>query len=171
MEAEWLYEVDASGETPLSRASKSGHIELAERMLAYEQEAPDPCTAPPLSHAAYFGLGRTAQALISDGADPNKLDQRGETALHIAARHGHEDIVESLLSGDSDVNVRDNMGMTPLHWTGMNGRSDIAEALVESGADADIRDKCFGGRTALDLAEMMDYGDVVQVLKTQVSSW
>ena len=38
------------------------------------------------------------------------LVQSGETALHHAARYGHEQVVQTLLKGDADVNATDKVG-------------------------------------------------------------
>ena len=38
------------------------------------------------------------------------LVQFGKTALHHAARYGHEQVVQTLLKGDADVNATDKVG-------------------------------------------------------------
>lgn len=42
----------------------------------------------PLSSAALFGEVAVARYLLDNGADPNKLDDRGSVALHNAAKSG-----------------------------------------------------------------------------------
>ena len=37
--------------------------------------------------------------LLDAGADPNKADNRGETPLHWAERHGQPNVVRQLLDG------------------------------------------------------------------------
>lgn len=42
-------------------------------------------------------------------------NQDGQTAVHIAARAGRDNILEKLIESGATVNVRDSFGYTPLH--------------------------------------------------------
>jgi hypothetical protein len=58
----------------------------------------------------------TAHVLLNHKADPHIMNKDGWTALHIACRIGHRDIVELLLQHfPALVNVRSNNGRFPLH--------------------------------------------------------
>ena len=47
--------------------------------------------------------------------DPNVRDQRGYTALHLAALQGHQEIITHLLAKpNTDPNVRNQEGDTPI---------------------------------------------------------
>ena len=91
----------------------------------------------------------------------NQQNAIGETALHIATRHGYHDLVSLLLFHQADPNIQDNTKMwkqTPLHIAVMN--SDILTTIVlinHQNIDLSIKDA--GGETALEYArrEALDY--------------
>ena len=62
-----------------------------------------------------------------------------------------------------DVNAKDWLGYAPLHWAVYFGYSDVAEILIEKGASSDLISDT--GRTPIELAEAMDYGDLAELLK------
>lgn len=53
-------------------------------------------------------LSRSAELLQS-------CDRYGKTGLHIAAMHGHYQMVEILLGQGAEINAADKNGWTPLH--------------------------------------------------------
>ena len=67
----------------------------------------------------------------------NKVDGLGRTALHYAARLGHDDIVAALLAAGADVGARDAAGFTPLMRAvqGGDANAPVVERLLAAGAD------------------------------------
>ena len=91
------------------------------------------------------------EALLSYGADPNKTDISGKTALHHYVASPVSDIficpaMRQLLQHGADVNARDHDGMTPLmvcsYFEGHKARR--MNILLESGANIFETDN-FGG--------------------------
>jgi ankyrin repeat protein len=61
------------------------------------------CT--PLARAAAHGQLNSVRALLKSGADVNKKDPIGFSALMLAARHGDQDVVTTLLDAGADPNA------------------------------------------------------------------
>lgn len=71
-------------------------------------------TATAVLDAGFQGDTETLEKLLYEGADPNVQNAQGETALHLAVRHGHEQTAACLLAYGADHTVVDNRGHTPL---------------------------------------------------------
>ena len=77
-----------------------------------------------------------AQFLIDAGADVKLRDERGRSALDIAAENGSLPGVEFLTSHGSDPNDRSQLtGDTALHRAAENGFPDVVAALLVKGAN------------------------------------
>lgn len=72
-------------------------------------------------------LSRSAELLQS-------TDRNGRTGLHIAAMHGHFQMVEILLGQGAEINATDRNGWTPLHCAAKAGHLDVVKLLCEAGA-------------------------------------
>ena len=59
-------------------------------------------------------------------------DKQGNTALHIAARHGHASVTKTLIMNGADVQMlrRGSGGMLPVHMACLSGYSDCVELLI-----------------------------------------
>ena len=64
-----------------------------------------------------------------------------DTPLHLAAAHGHRDVVTILVRQKAEVNSVNEHGNTPLHYACFWGYTDIAEDLIEAGALVTIQNK------------------------------
>jgi ankyrin repeat protein/beta-lactamase regulating signal transducer with metallopeptidase domain len=122
----------------------------------------------PLHQAAAKGDIEQVRSLISKGVDVNETDQTGQTALHLAARHGHKAVVELLLDRDADVHAQrkrwPQLGATPLHEAAKHGHKEIVEVLLANGSEVNERD---GSRwTALHYAARNGHKEIVKVLLT-----
>ena len=56
--------------------------------------------------AAQCGHTNIIQYLLDEGADVNKLDERGGSTLMYASSHGHTETVRLLLNYGADVNTQ-----------------------------------------------------------------
>ena len=69
-----------------------------------------------LLQAATEGHDMVVRQLLASGAPVNVTDERGTTALMIAARNGDLGMLQALLSRGADGSVRDSQGRTVLDW-------------------------------------------------------
>lgn len=77
-----------------------------------------------------FSIKSVFVFLYSSGAFVNATNNRGDTALHIAAYRGHVDIIMTLLRAKADVNLRNEKGKTPQQEALEGGHQHIAENIV-----------------------------------------
>nr|XP_027071603.1 ankyrin-3-like [Coffea arabica] len=108
---------DKEGQSAMSLAVKSGNIGVVQVLIesGYSMEHSvdlflhDAAAMNRLDILEILCLG------YSD-IDMNSTDSRGQTALHLAAHHGHLDVVRFLVSEGSDPDVVDGKGWAPLHY-------------------------------------------------------
>ena len=104
-------------------------------LVVLEMTKPDNTPPPPTTTDAFFDAAgggdlNTVQTMLENGLDVNVKDTSfGHTALIVAARKGHRQIVALLLAKGADVNVTDNYGNTALGWARKTTRAD-SEAVV-----------------------------------------
>jgi len=87
---------------------------------------------------------------------------RDETALHIAAVHGHKEVVEVLLRAHAAVDAEDNLLFTPLHGAAHGGHEKVAEVLLRAHAAVDAKGS--RGVTPLHVAAENGHKDVAELL-------
>lgn len=66
----------------------------------------------------------------------NQQNIAGATAMHIACREKHLEIVQILIENGANLNIADNEGWTPLMRAAMAADASIVELLLQKGAQA-----------------------------------
>lgn len=94
-----------------------------------------------LFHVA--GSGDLAQviSLLERPLDPNACNDRGKSALHVAALSGHADIARCLLQSGAEADKANDDGHTPLQISAFTGHGEVSRCLLEAGADMDRTDR------------------------------
>lgn len=85
-------------------------LSCLERILQAGGNASDPVLLQAASACGYAGAVRL---LLSMGADPNSVDQNGQTPLHLAFSNEQAAAAKALVGGGADMNATDREGMTP----------------------------------------------------------
>jgi ankyrin repeat protein len=75
------------------------------------------------------------RALLLAGAALELKTNSGVTALHLAARNGHDKIIEILLAKGADLSSSDKAGLSALHYAAAAGHVDCCALLLRGGAN------------------------------------
>ena len=123
----------------LVTAAQTGDI-AALRAALPPGAQPDPETlVRPLYIAAQRGHEDAVEYLLERGAPANASTDSG-TALAIASRGNHTEIVTALLAAGADPNLPGGEdGRMPLHHAAERGATEAARLLLEHGADVNAR--------------------------------
>lgn len=109
-------------------------------MATVSARDPLPRFASPLDmeliRAAGVGVPSEVSALLERGAVADAVDPARTTALLVASREGHREVVRMLLAVGADVNGRGG-AMTPLAAAVLRGHGQVAALLLRHGADVD----------------------------------
>ena len=162
--------VDEQGRTPLFKAVSGRHKEIVELLIA---KGADINTDTGLHRLAVFSSSRNlseleqkqkkesdsekieiAKLLISNGVDVNRIIS-GDTALHIAAQNGNEEMAKLLIRSGSNINESNKGSQTPIHKAAFEGRDKIVNLLIQNGANVNTviqSSGSFNGMTPADLA-------------------
>ncbi|XP_078578722.1 uncharacterized protein LOC144863426 [Branchiostoma floridae x Branchiostoma japonicum] len=130
-----LNKADKSGKTPLHYAARQGQLDAVGILFSYGVDAritgDGEWHRTPLHKAARKGNSAIADLLLN--RCPSLLDMqddKGYTALHVAARDGHTDFVKSLLNGGANVELRTAADCTALQLAVRKGE-DTRQKIIE----------------------------------------
>jgi len=100
----------------------------------------------------YKGIGEEEEALIlkmiSAGAYPKTMNDKGETVLHIAAKHDNSPLLRALAQKGASCNIKDREGNTALHYLIKTQHVFILSQFMRDNSDI-INDKNKAGLTPL----------------------
>src|ERR1017187_9104772 len=76
------------------------------------------------------------KSLLDSGADPNRRDANGSTALIQAGAGGQAAATHALVAAGANPNLTSSGGRTPLLEAALGGRVEIARLLISAGGGA-----------------------------------
>jgi len=132
---------DRLGAKPLSRAARSGHLQMVDLLLARGApiDARNLAGATALYYAAEGSHITIAQRLIEAGADVNLTGRSGISPIAAAAYAGNEIIFDALLARGADVRVPDDTGKPPIVYAAAGARFEIVKRLLARNLDVNAR--------------------------------
>nr|XP_054486106.1 ankyrin repeat and EF-hand domain-containing protein 1 [Agelaius phoeniceus] len=137
---------------------------------AFDQGVPvdmkDKYYKTPLMVACASGNRVLVEFLLEKGADVNATDNFLWTPLHHACYNGHLDIAEVLVKAGAAVNAPSVGEATPLMRAVEACRLDMVYFLITAGADVQALNS--NGRSALDLAEVLEDATIIELLENQL---
>jgi len=92
-------------------------------------------------------------------------NDEGQTALHVAARHGHVDCLVRLLESRSKQEARDRWGQTALHLAAAHGQENCVKELVDRGSEKNAQSA--KGNSPLHLAARNGHSRCITLLGSQ----
>jgi ankyrin repeat protein len=154
------------GATPLMLAVRNGNLEMVEEfLLARSPTLLNAHTQDGWSalHIAVRGdYLRIADALISNGADPNStVHNSGATPLMMALS---AEMTVLLLERGADASASDEYGCNSLMTAASEGRVDIMKLLLAADPTVDVNQQTDKGQTALSIAVMHFHLPAVELL-------
>ncbi|KAL3440159.1 ankyrin repeat-containing domain protein [Aspergillus insuetus] len=122
-----------------------------------------------LLRAARYGRTDLARKLLEQRIPLNSARREGHTALSLAAKFGHEEIVQLLIAHGADIETkcddsRPMGGHTPLWFAAGEGHAHIITILLDAGASTAGGEEVDGRLMPLSVASVRGHEDVVRVL-------
>ena len=143
-----------------------------EESVADKQAVPAPLKSPQeirqhladyLFEAARIGEDNIIREFALSHYDLNVRDEKGYSALILAAYHGHSSTVDLLIKNKADPCAKDNNGNTALMGALFKGELSIARKLATADCDPDLRNNA--GQTAAMYAAVFGRVEILQQLK------
>ncbi|KER22832.1 hypothetical protein T265_14770, partial [Opisthorchis viverrini] len=112
--------------------------------------------------AARTGNKHKLADLLDSRVDIDVANSNGLTALHLAAKEAHTEVVHELLKRGANVHAATKKGNTALHVASLAGHLEIVKLLIEFGADVNCQSQ--NGFTPLYMAAQENHVEVVNLL-------
>lgn len=130
-----LHGIDKSHRTALHIACKRHVPSLAEELVRCKSCVPykvDQDLKTPLHYACYWGNPDLVTPLLDRNhgkAFVDAQDRNGDTALHIACRHGHRKVIKELQRRKANQHIQNHAGKTPAELA-IEEENDLAAKML-----------------------------------------
>lgn len=149
---------------PLADAVRRGDAgEIRRQLERVPVDTPGSDGGTLLFEAIRLGKLPSVEALLDGGADPNRANAAGDTAVHVAAFEGDAAILRAVLAHDGDADARNpNTGATPLMQALLSPDANQYKVLLDADADPNLADK--NSDTPLHVAARTNAGGAILAL-------
>lgn len=103
--------------------------------------------------------------LLARGMAVSAADFEGATALHLAARDGHEELINLLINNGTETAAKGSLGRTPLHCCAESDYGAATKLLVDRGSSLSATDNA--GRTAREWAQEVGSDRSIRALDSE----
>ena len=163
-----------SKQTALHMACESGHKYVVDYLLTRTTCKPDVQDFygnTPLHVASRKGHIECVKLIVEARVDLNITNKNKQTAIFMASKNGHSDIVEYLLThAKCNPNIKDSNENTLLHIASCNGQLDLVKLVFETSTvsnDPDVAN--VDKQTALHMACMNGHKGTAEWLLTRAN--
>lgn len=125
----------------IHRAAKDGLLDVLKEATRAESNSKDADGMTPVLWAAFEGRLEALKLLVGRGGDPDKSDQFGNTALHLASAKGHMQCVDFLVQFGVNLYALDIDNHSAQDLAAINNRDNILRYLDAAAANLEAVDK------------------------------
>ncbi|XP_055608989.1 pre-mRNA splicing regulator USH1G [Uranotaenia lowii] len=125
----------------IHRAAKDGLLDVLKEATRAEANSKDADGMTPVLWAAFEGRLEALKLLVGRGGDPDKSDQFGNTALHLASAKGHMQCVDFLVQFGVNLYAMDIDNHTAQDLAAINNRDNILRYLDAAAGNLEAVDK------------------------------
>ena len=165
-----INKVTSNGETILMYTSAVGYLDAVQCLLNNPHiiiDQQDNIGTTALMLAAQNNKCPVMRILLSHGADINKADVNGSTALLFAIIYAGMETIQCLLNNPHiAINEQDNNGYTALIEAIQTENMLIIQRLLEAGADPEIA--TFEGLTPLKAAQQTEDQEIITLIEEAI---
>ncbi|XP_017476026.1 PREDICTED: Usher syndrome type-1G protein homolog isoform X2 [Rhagoletis zephyria] len=123
------------------KAAKDGLLDVLKEASRKDANAKDDDSMTPVLWAAFEGRLDALRLLCGRGGDPDKCDQFGNTALHLASAKGHLHCVDFLVKFGVNIYALDIDRHSAKDLAAINNRDDILRYLDSATANFETNEK------------------------------
>ena len=137
--------------TPVRMAARFGHVKVLEELIGLEADVT--CRGKDEENCLHLAAGNGHLAACQEIIDVLDIEEQsldGSTALHLAAKGGHHQVVYFLVNEGADPDIEMPNGDKAFHLAVKAGRIQVLQTLLNH--DVDINCPGEDGQTPLEQA-------------------